>query len=204
MKLLSVLLVLFTSVLFSQTGKYNTKDYPEGIYESFEEFLFKKSKPINDSLVIKYGNDSISHRFYYKSTEKRLKNVFAISYKGELYITLKMIYKRLTKDSKGQLRDDGNYFVKVNNVAGYLYLRDYFTSSAASIFGGITGTLAARRQKIVLFIEKEKRFKIIKNLKLFEEFIKEEYPNYSKLIEQKEDEEEADTVLRILKDIEKQ
>lgn len=81
----------------------NISDYPEGIYNTFEDFKKMKPKDLKSDFFIQIGRNKISHKFYYKSNNKKLKKVFALSYKNNLYINLKYLMKNLNRDSHGQM-----------------------------------------------------------------------------------------------------
>ncbi|WP_010229903.1 hypothetical protein [Gillisia marina] len=61
------------SASFAQNGNSLQGKYPEGIYKTFEDFKSTSPSGSKADFTIKTGNDTISHRFFSATTEKRMK-----------------------------------------------------------------------------------------------------------------------------------
>jgi hypothetical protein len=63
-------------------------------------------------------------RVFKKGTKKRLKRNFALSDGQNLYVRIKQISKKFSSKDRGQMKDDGNYCIKVEQLGpNYLYFR---------------------------------------------------------------------------------
>ena len=213
---LTIVLLCFGFGLYSQQGvqvvgsttaRLSSFEFPEGLYQSFEDFL--EGKPTKkEALSMKVKEGSNAHRFYYTKTKKKVRRVFAISHQGNLYVRIRSMVKEFDSKSKWQSPDSGvNYYLKASELGGYLFFENYFTSLAVSlpgafgagVIGGVIGggiisgliiaelmssaiSLPARRKKGVIFDSQTKKFVIFKNFKFFKKFIKERHPSYSSLV----------------------
>ena len=172
------------------TAKLLSFEFPEGLYQKFEDFLAGKPTK-KKALDMKVKNGSNAHRFYYAETEKKVRRVFAISHQGNLYVRIRSIVKKFDSKSKWQSPDGGaNYYLKASELGGYLFFEDYFTNSVASLLGGVCGgiiggsigggiiggaiaggliatvvALPTRRKKGIIFDPQIKKFVIFKNFK---------------------------------------
>lgn len=162
----------------------NITTHPEGIYTTSEDFKNINPSPI-EKLKMTVSSDSIAYRFT-DSNDKNIKKVFALSYKGNLYFNIKSLMKKFDDKSKGQAWDGGNYFLRAVEIGGYIFMEDYFTSNAAGILGGISGGLAARRIKGIIYDEKNDSFRLFRNYKEFGEFIQENFPDKYYLVERED------------------
>ena len=98
-------------------------NYPEGIYETKESFINKTPTKLNR--IVAKGNhgikkkllDTVTHNcyFYYLGSDKKVKNVFAVSYKGVLFFQLLAVLrpKNRNKKDKSQTTNVQNQFVQV-------------------------------------------------------------------------------------------
>ena len=167
------LVFLTTNLCISQIS------YPKGIYKTFEDFIRKTPSDTLTPFIIKTGNNIISHRFFNAITNKRLKREFAFSDGKDLYVSIKGIIKKFHKSDKSQVKDDGNYHLKAEQIGNrYIYFEDYFTSKSAVIFGGIIAGSAARRLKAIIYDLENNDFDLFKNADDFEFFIKENHSAY--------------------------
>jgi len=160
-------------------------NYPDGIYLSKKDFIIKK---VNTSKVVELRNfnkkpiDSIIHNpyFYYTDNNKKVKNVFAISYKGHLYFQIKAILKNRNKTDRAQSTNFHNTFVRVimggNN---YLYteaeLVNQWAAGVAVNFGVVGGMIANDliKGKGIVWDFKNQEFNIFKSCKDYNKFISE-------------------------------
>ncbi|MBE7628546.1 hypothetical protein [Tenacibaculum piscium] len=164
-------------------------NYPEGIFLSKKDFINKKansSKSIELRNFKKKSIDSIIHNpyFYYSETNKKVKNVFAVSYKGHLYFQVKAILKNRNKTDRAQITRLQNTFVRViiggNN---YLYTEAELVNKWAmgttinfGIIGGVIGNDLIKGKGIVWDF-KNKEFNIFKSCKDYNKFIENKLPS---------------------------
>ncbi len=163
-------------------------NYPEGIYLSKKEFMNRK--PNSTELVVMKGFnkktvDSIIHNpyFYYSNNNKKVKKVFAISYKGHLYFQIKAILKNRNKTDRAQSTNFHNTFARV--ILGgknYLYTEAelvnqwaYGTAMNFGIAGGIIADELIESKGIVWDYE-NKEFNIFKSCKDYNRFITNKLP----------------------------
>ena len=71
------------------TAKLLSFEFPEGLYQNFEDFLAGKPAK-KEAISMKVKDGSNAHRFYYAETEKKVRRVFAISHQGNLGIVNKV------------------------------------------------------------------------------------------------------------------
>lgn len=178
------------------------KTFPNGAYATFDDFDNGNiaEQPV---LTIK-TTDDIAYRFI-TPDNKKYKKQNVVVHEGIPYFSIIGILKNFEKDSKGQGFDGGNYYLKADIVNENLLFRDYFTSNTAGLLGGLTGSLAARRQKILLYNPESNKFKLFKNFKSVEEFVTKYFPDkieYVNLAKNNPNlKEEADKVDYVLKNV---
>ncbi len=188
MKLSKYILLLSVTIFFllsihveSQEKKGITAnvDYPAGIYNTFNDFLFALPSDTITQWTIKIGSDTISNRFYNADTGERLKDKFAFIENGNLYVQVKEMMKRFERADRGQLKDDGSYHLKAQLIGSkYIYFEDYFTSREAVVWGGAIAGASARRLKGIVFDIDFQTFNLFRNAEDFEMFIKTRHPSY--------------------------
>ncbi|MBT8384769.1 MAG: hypothetical protein KJO83_03555 [Bacteroidia bacterium] len=166
-------------------------NYPDGIYLNKSEFINKSPgsmviiSPFNKNQQVSSDNDSIPDVcfFYHINTNKLIRNVFAVSYKGHLYFQLKSILKHRNKQDRAQKADYKQVFTKV--VIGgenYLYaeaaLSNLWASNISLFFGGIGDDIAEDiiRWKGIVWDVKKQEFNIFKSCKDYNRFIEPIYP----------------------------
>jgi hypothetical protein len=158
-------------------------NYPDGIYLSKKDFINKKANTSRAFELRGFNKkpvDSIIHNpyFYYTENNKKVKNVFAISYKGHLYFQIKAILKNRNKTDRAQNTNFHNTFVRVimggNN---YLYteaeLANQWAMATAvnlGVFGGIIANDLIKGKGIVWDFKNEE-FNIFKSCKDYNKFI---------------------------------
>ncbi len=178
---------------------------PNGIYKTKEDFLNKNISSSDE--VIPKGLvgfekpvlNTIENNcfFYYKATDNKVKDVFAISYKGHLYFQIYAILENRSKTDRAQSNDFPNSFVRVQSAGkNYYYLEAQLVNQwvqALAYNTGATGTAIAtdfsaasiqigKTQsfgsfKGIVWDVKNKEFNIFKNCKDFNDFIKDKYPD---------------------------
>ncbi len=156
------------------------KEYPKGIYNTLADFK-NKTPNSTENFALEDGKSSIAYRFV-NDSKKKIKDAFAISDGENLFINIKSIIPNFDESGNGQSYDGGNYYLKVYFTSKYLFMSDYFASTAASMLGGLTGGMASRREKGIIFVEKNDKFHLFKNYKEFENFINQNYPEKSDLL----------------------
>lgn len=159
--------------------------YPEGVYYTKEDFIHQRadnSKAIQmrdfDQQILK---EAIHNPFFYFSeSNKKVKNVFAISYKGHLFFQVKAILKNRNKTDRAQENKNPNSFVRVI-IGGenYFYTEVNLANQWAqgAYYGGIGGAVGGAlandliKGKGVVWDFKNKEFNIFKSCKDYNEFI---------------------------------
>ncbi len=117
-------------ICYGQTEVRVENSYPEGLYKTKEDFI-KKVPSEKVELVPKslFWNkreviDTIPGQciFYYKETDKKVKQMFAVSYRGKLYIQAASVLLNRNKKDKSQTTSFPASFVPVLfGVENYLY-----------------------------------------------------------------------------------
>ena len=182
--LITLLLISFTN--FFNAQNFNVSDYPKGVYLTFEEFR-SKTPSTQKNLSAPYTEDQIAFRFNDMDNKgKKFKKAFAISDGKDLYIHIYELSKAFSAEDKGQSWDGGIYYLKAENKGGYLYVKDYFTSNSAAMWGGLIASAAARRTKGVIYEENKESFNLFKNLDEFKTFMQVNYPNIVLNLEKKD------------------
>ena len=177
-------LSLLFSLFFICSSYSQLEDYPKGIYETFQDFKIRIPNKKDIEFNIKRSRDTIWYKFYDAKTKKRLKKEFAYSDGNDLYVSLKEITKKFLLEDSSQLKDDGNYCLKAEKIGKkYIYFESYFTSRDASLYGGFIGASVARRIKGIVYNVEKGTFNLFKNAEDFENFIKENHPEYLKEVE---------------------
>lgn len=166
-------------------------NYPDGIYLNKSEFINKSPgslviiSPLNKNQHVNYDDDSIPDVcfFYHINTNKLIRNVFAVSYKGHLYFQLKSILKHRNKQDRAQKTDYKQVFTRVvmggNN---YLYteaeLSNLWASNISLFIGGIGNEIAEEiiRWKGIIWDVKKQEFNIFKSCNDYNRFIEPLYP----------------------------
>ena len=168
--------------------------YPVGVYATKTDFLNKK--PSNsEALVAKEVTDMDKETyygipdecfFYYVQSDKKVKNSFAVSYRGHLYFMIDAILNNRNKTDRAQSNDHPNSFVRTKiHGDNYYYLEAdlaNFWAQGASVgaFGIIIGSAVAdsmNNVKGIVWDIKNKEFNIFKNCKDYNAFIKDLYPS---------------------------
>ena len=164
-------------------------NYPDGIYKTKEDFI-KKTPSEVIKLVAKgiHGLEKptlyeIVHNcyFYDEVNDSKIKNVFAVSFKGHLYFQINGILSNRNKTDRAQSNDAPNGFVRVlmggNN---YFYteanlVNQWAQGLAYGAIGGVVGVIVAQNivyGKGVVWDFKNQEFNIFKNCEDFNDFAK--------------------------------
>ncbi|SEG61228.1 hypothetical protein SAMN05421847_2960 [Halpernia humi] len=198
------LLLSFFSISFiSFAQHFNSADYPKGVYETYEDFRMKTPSQ-TPNLSSPYSTDSTAYRFNNMDDKgKKFKKAFAISDGKNLYIQIVNLIKKFNSEDKGQSYDGGIYYLKAENKGGYLFVKDYFVSNSAAMWGGLIASASARRKKAVIFEEEKESFNLFKNLKDFQTFMEVNYPNVSLDLEKKKGDQKLDEAEIVAQNLEK-
>ena len=167
--------------------------YPAGIYLTKEDFLNKIPKS-TEELVPKevvdidksvlYGTPNECF-FYDLLTDKKVKNAFAVSYRGHLYFQISAILDNRNKTDRAQSNDHPNSFVRVRSFGNNYYyseaeLANLWAQGVAAGVGGVLVGVAVANSMItgkgIVWDIKNKEFNIFKNCQDYNEFIKDKYP----------------------------
>lgn len=167
--------------------------YPEGIYLTKEEFVNKT--PGSQARIVPKSIGSLPRKvlhtvedncfFYYEETNKKIKNVFAISHNGNLYFQVEAILKNRNKTDRAQDSDFKNSFVRVM-IGGdnYLYTEADLANAWAKGFaygavGGAAGSVLAQsfiNARGIVWDFKNEEFNIFKHCKDYNDFMQKYYP----------------------------
>ncbi|OWK73188.1 hypothetical protein CBW16_10565 [Flavobacteriaceae bacterium JJC] len=174
-KIITLLSLAAFAVGFSQN--FTPNQYPKGVYETYEDFR-TKTPTSNPSLSAAMTEDQIAYRFNNLDDKgKKLKKAFAISDGENVYLHVVNLIKKFNSEDKGQGYDGGIYYLKAENKGGYLFVRDYFTSNSAAMWGGIIAAAAARRTKGVIYEEEKESFNLFRNMEEFKTFMQVNHPS---------------------------
>lgn len=161
--------------------------YPEGVYETMMDFLIRKPTetvaltPKGLQGIVKPTLDVIEHScfFYYTEKEEKIKNAFAVVYKGELFFQIEAILNNRNKDDKRLESTFPNGFVKViDGGKRYMYtevdLGNTWARAAAANARMPLGSVTYGKG-VVLDI-RNREFNVFKNCKDYNQFITPIYP----------------------------
>ena len=181
---------------------YETLNFENGQYQTIKDFDNKK--PSNNLLLTVNSDDNLAYRFT-TADGKKVNKPEVIVYEGIPYFRIKSVYNYFDKESRGQGYDGGNYYLKAKIINNRLTFRDYFSSNTAGLLGGLSGALAARRQKVLLYNQETSKIKIFKNYKNLREFVTNNYPSKISFVDIAEKDEtlkdEADKVEFVLNNV---
>lgn len=177
----------------SQEAMVGNSTYPEGLYKTKEDFIRRVPNGqvalVAKSLIgfKKEVIDTIPDQclFYYKDNDKKVKKMFAVSYKGQLYIQAASVLLNRDKKDKSQTTSQPYSFTRVlfggNN---YLYmeleLANSWKQGLGYGLGGVGGAAIAQnaiKGKGIVWDINNQQFNIFRSCKDFNEFISERYPD---------------------------
>ncbi len=172
----------FAMNLYS-AGIYGTKeDFLNKIPTSSEEIVPKEVVDIDKSVLYGIPNECF---FYDLQSDKKIKNVFAVSYRGHLYFQISAILDNRNKTDRAQSNDHPNSFVRVRSFGNNYYyseaeLANLWAQGVAAGFGGVVVGVAVANSMItgkgIVWDIKNKEFNIFKNCQDYNDFIKDKYP----------------------------
>lgn len=160
--------------------------YPTGVYKTKEEFIARKPS-VTDSIEareLSFDRETVNYIphncYFYTPDNKKIRNVFAVSYKGHLYFQIKAILNNRNKTDRAQGNDLPNSFVRVlMGGDNYLYTEAILANIWAQgvAYGAVGGAVGAgiaqdmKNDKGVVWDYKNAEFNIFKNCKDFNAFI---------------------------------
>lgn len=193
--------ILIFNVLFSQSNIkyshllkkntiYSVKDYPSGIYETYEDFIIKTPSdtiPLRRMKDVGFEyeyvfSDQVEDRvfFFIVKNNSKLKNAFAVSYEGELYIKQEYFSKYAKDGNKNEGGENPNMFHRVIKDGKFFYFEGEFANNWAKGFaygsgGAVGGVIGSSLNKLkgVIFDVDYREFDFIKNCKDFNLFLEE-------------------------------
>jgi len=164
--------------------------YPEGVYFTKETFLAKRPAlvaiiPKGLVGIEKPTLTTIEHACFFYNFSEKLTDVFAVSYKGNLYFSIKAILGNRNKTDRAQASNFENAFVRV--ILGgqnYFYTEADLSNAWAQGFaygaiGGVAGAALAKSftyGKGIVWDFKNSEFNIFKNCTDYNAFIKPLFP----------------------------
>ncbi|WP_264521585.1 hypothetical protein [Flavobacterium sp. N1994] len=172
------------SLKLRRNGIYITKeDFIKERISSSDEVVAKGMYGFEKPVLTKIEDNCF---FYYKATDEKIKDVFAICYKGHLYFQIRAILENRNKTDRAQTNEFPNSFTRVlSGGQNYYYLEASLANQWAQGFayggvGGATGGALANTMingKGVVWDVKNQEFNIFKNCNDYNEFIKDKYPD---------------------------
>lgn len=169
----------------TQSTEESYNEYPTGLYVSIKDFIDKspsKNLRVEARDLFQPKNRIFDPYidncyFHYKRTNKRVKDIFAISYDGSLYINIKAMRKHMDKKDRRQKMDYKDSFIRVVDQGNFLFLEGHFRKGGGiglSIGAGPIGigTGGPREEmKGIIFDFGSMQFDVIRDCKDFNEFI---------------------------------
>lgn len=198
-KIFTVVVLFFSFLSHSQNdisnneinpqGGFSVKDYPDGFYYTLDDFINKKPRPypllqkrmIYRERLLPFDSNENHIFFFTASDTMKLKNVFAVSFRGNLYIQQKYITKYAKKGNKNEEGNNPNSYHRVLNDGKFFYLEGAFSNAWAKglaygsggAIGGIIGSSLDHLKGVVFDIEKIE-FDFFKNCEDFNLFLTEQ------------------------------
>ncbi|MEQ8905859.1 hypothetical protein [Ekhidna sp.] len=181
------LLSLSSNLAFGQTN-YDSP-YEDGLYKTKEDLISKKPSsqveiyPVINGKEYDESLDEVNECFfYYRDSEKKIKNTFAISYDGNLFFQKVQIVmpKNRNKKDKDQSMYTYNAFVKViEGGDNYLYTELELHSGWGAAVAANTSVKSAGNETLkgVVWDFKNEEFNIFRNCKDLNEFMELIFPD---------------------------
>ena len=162
--------------------QYHVKDYPDGFYYTIDDFINKTSKPypllqkrmLYREQRIPYDSDMDQLFFFTASDTLKLKNVFAVSFRGNLYIQQKYMHKYASKEDKREDGDNSNSYHRVLKEGRFLYFEGAFANAWTKGFASYAGMpqSSVNQTKGVVFDVEKREFNFLRNCEDFNGFLK--------------------------------
>ncbi|MFH7011390.1 hypothetical protein ACHRV5_05920 [Flavobacterium sp. FlaQc-52] len=170
-----------SSELNTSGTSYLVKDYPQGVYPTFDDLLQKKGINMGDAIerrpIVGYQKNSLAKDvvadqvyFYFKRDSVRVSNYAAISYNGSLYIQQRLIKKLASKKDKNQEGNDLNSYHRVISDGKFWYFEGPYANMWSKAFaygtGGAVGMVVGsnlNKLKGIVFNVEKKEFNFIRD-----------------------------------------
>jgi hypothetical protein len=176
--------IFMVSNAFAQ--KYSVKDYPEGLYYSYEDFVNKKVRPsVKMERHTFRGNKVIDkdvvedHVFFYRVKDtSKVEDIFAISYQGNLYFKQRQMTKHAKKGDRDESGSNPNLYHRVLKDGNFFYMEGMFGNAWVKglAYGGgvVGGAVAASENQLtgVIYDFSANEFDFFRNCKDFNVFLK--------------------------------
>ncbi|MGM1430203.1 hypothetical protein ACS126_13160 [Sphingobacterium lactis] len=180
------------SIRHGQEAMVGNVTYPEGLYRNKEDFITRVPSDrvglVAKSLTgfKKEVIDTIPDQcmFYYSDTDKKVKKMFAVSFRGHLYIQAASVLLNRDRQDKSQTTSQPYSFTRVlfggnNFLYMELELANSWKQGLGYGLGGVGGAAIAQnaiKGKGVVWDFSKNQFNIFRSCKDFNEFIAERYP----------------------------
>ncbi|WP_156831966.1 hypothetical protein [Kaistella palustris] len=181
-----------TSFSAAEIASLKKTSLPEGIYATKADFAAKQPSKIQkltkkgligfEKTVV--NDDALDCFFYDQTTDRKLKNVFAVVYNGDLYFNVQSILNNRNKTDRAQGSDFPNSFTKVTiQGENYFYtevvLANIWAKGLAYNMGPAGGAMAStlNQSKGVVWDVKNDEFNIFKNCADYNDFIRDKAPH---------------------------
>jgi hypothetical protein len=160
-----------------ETKLYLVKDFPEGVYRTYEDFVEKASINMGDAIErrtivgtkkIDEGVEADQVFFYWKKNSIKITDYFAVTYNGNLYIQQRYLMKFASKEDRNMSADNPNSYHRVLNDGKFLYLEGPFANAWSKAFayngGAVGGAVAANLNTLkgIVFNVSKKEFSFIR------------------------------------------
>lgn len=173
----------------------NPLGFENGIYENWEDFENKTPTKQGEELIFEPHEDGLSNgQFYYKATNRKVKNVLAIAYNDSLYINAQWMMRNFDVASR-----DGvslkKYFLKAGKIGKYIAMVENF-----SFLTTLKQRYEPKYLLVLIYLPSQRQFKVLYQYKSFLKFIKLNHPDQLALAEQLENAEmtNVEKIVRVL------
>ena len=180
-------LFLVTEANSQNSTESIAKNYPEGIYDDKEDFIKgvpSRSLSVNLNLSDSSATELVGRGYFkYSKTGKKVKNVFAISYEGNLYFQTGHIILRRNRNKKD--KDQTSWtLAAIYEFNRVVFLNSRFAYTEVILKSGWESALAANiggwvygYKKSVVWDYENAEFNILRNCKDHNDFMEQNYPN---------------------------
>ncbi len=171
------ILSFLTSYSQDKNQKHSVNEYPEGFYNTIEDFIAKKSIPLSplSRIDIKSSKPVLESEmadqvfFYTLPDSSKLKKVFAVSYQGNLYIRQAYFTKYASKGDRVDAATNPQSYHRVIMDGNFLYMECVFANTWKTGVGynmGIAGSAIANsayQLKPIIFNFETQKFDLFRN-----------------------------------------
>ncbi|MCF6131553.1 hypothetical protein [Flavobacterium wongokense] len=176
----------FFSASAGYAQKHFVKDYKEGFYYSYEDFVSNKIRPLvtieRRSL---FGNkvlqkeDVVDQVFFYRVKDtSKVTDIFAISFQGNLYFKQREMSKHAKKGDRDETGSNPNLYHRVIKDGNFFYMEGMFGSGLAKGLGygsggAVGGAMASNvnQFKGVIYDFSKNEFDFFRKCKDFNTFL---------------------------------